>query len=104
MENAYDFYKPELQSEYPVIDGKLSVDCYLKALDRCYATFCSKAGKVNSGLSIQPLLFQVSLEFFVRTQLTLLSYFQFSRFTRFDFVRLHAVPLPLREAGSKIPG
>uniref|UniRef100_A0A2K5RR23 Hydroxymethylglutaryl-CoA synthase n=1 Tax=Cebus imitator TaxID=2715852 RepID=A0A2K5RR23_CEBIM len=42
MENAYDFYKPNLASEYPVLDGKLSILCYLRALDRCYAAYRQK--------------------------------------------------------------
>ena len=32
MEHVYDFYKPDLSSEYPVVDGHLSIRCYLKAL------------------------------------------------------------------------
>eukprot|EP00127_Corallochytrium_limacisporum_P005191 Clim_evm8s201 gene=Clim_evmTU8s201 len=36
MDHAYDFYKPDLHSEYPTVDGKLSVECYLRALDNCY--------------------------------------------------------------------
>ncbi|KAH1248949.1 Hydroxymethylglutaryl-CoA synthase [Glycine max] len=36
MAHAYDFYKPNLASEYPVVDGKLSQTCYLMALDSCY--------------------------------------------------------------------
>lgn len=43
MQHAYDFYKPDLTSEYPVVDGKLSIECYLSALDRCYAVYRSKA-------------------------------------------------------------
>ena len=43
MQHAYDFYKPNLMSEYPVVDGKLSVQCYLSALDECYKQFCQKA-------------------------------------------------------------
>uniref|UniRef100_A0A8C0WP41 Hydroxymethylglutaryl-CoA synthase n=1 Tax=Castor canadensis TaxID=51338 RepID=A0A8C0WP41_CASCN len=42
MENAYDFYKPNLNSEYPLVDGKLSIQCYLRALDRCYAAYRKK--------------------------------------------------------------
>lgn len=34
--NAWDFYKPSLSSEYPVVDGKLSQTCYLTAVDACY--------------------------------------------------------------------
>ena len=35
MEHAYDFYKPDLCSEYPVVHGKLSLQCYLSALGKC---------------------------------------------------------------------
>ena len=36
VEHAYDFYKPEHSKEYPTVDGKLSIQCYLKAVDHCY--------------------------------------------------------------------
>ena len=39
MEHVYDFYKPNLSSEYPVVDGKLSIQCYLNALDQCYKNY-----------------------------------------------------------------
>ncbi|XP_044295314.1 hydroxymethylglutaryl-CoA synthase, mitochondrial isoform X2 [Varanus komodoensis] len=42
MEHVYDFYKPDLASEYPVVDGQLSIQCYFRALDRCYATYRKK--------------------------------------------------------------
>uniref|UniRef100_A0A0C9RW16 Hydroxymethylglutaryl-CoA synthase n=1 Tax=Wollemia nobilis TaxID=56998 RepID=A0A0C9RW16_9CONI len=42
MVHAYDFYKPDLASEYPVVDGKLSQTCYLMALDSCYKRLCNK--------------------------------------------------------------
>ncbi|KAG8581318.1 hypothetical protein GDO81_007630 [Engystomops pustulosus] len=42
MQHAYDFYKPDMVSEYPVVDGKLSIQCYLSALDRCYSTYRKK--------------------------------------------------------------
>lgn len=45
MAHAYDFYKPDLASEYPVVDGKLSQTCYLMALDACYKGFCQKYEK-----------------------------------------------------------
>jgi hydroxymethylglutaryl-CoA synthase len=35
MEHCYDFYKPELASEYPRVDGPLSLECYLSSLERC---------------------------------------------------------------------
>lgn len=42
MEHAYDFYKPNMSSEYPVVDGKLSLRCYFHALDQCYACYIEK--------------------------------------------------------------
>lgn len=42
MQHAYDFYKPDMLSEYPVVDGKLSIQCYLSALDRCYSVYRKK--------------------------------------------------------------
>ncbi|XP_054715240.1 hydroxymethylglutaryl-CoA synthase 1-like [Uloborus diversus] len=49
MEHVYDFYKPNLMSEYPTVDGKLSVQSYAKALDKCYEGFCRKAEKLSKG-------------------------------------------------------
>ncbi|CAF3311443.1 unnamed protein product [Rotaria socialis] len=43
MTNVYDFYKPNLSSPYPVVDGHLSVQCYTSALDTCYTQYCTKA-------------------------------------------------------------
>jgi hydroxymethylglutaryl-CoA synthase len=42
MEHAYDFYKPNLSSEYPVVDGHLSITCYLRALDSCYGIYSKR--------------------------------------------------------------
>lgn len=42
MADAYDFYKPHLHSEYPVVFGHESNVCYLSALDSCYEKFCEK--------------------------------------------------------------
>ncbi|EOY23051.1 Hydroxymethylglutaryl-CoA synthase / HMG-CoA synthase / 3-hydroxy-3-methylglutaryl coenzyme A synthase isoform 3 [Theobroma cacao] len=47
MSHAYDFYKPNLASEYPVVDGKLSQTCYLMALDLCYKHFYEKFEKLQ---------------------------------------------------------
>ncbi|TVU48603.1 hypothetical protein EJB05_08244 [Eragrostis curvula] len=47
MAHVYDFYKPDLASEYPVVDGKLSQTCYLMALDSCYNVFCKKYEKLE---------------------------------------------------------
>lgn len=42
MAHVYDFYKPDLTSEYPIVDGKLSIQCYLSALDTCYKMYRDK--------------------------------------------------------------
>lgn len=84
MKHAYDFYKPDLSSEYPTVDGKLSIQCYLSALDHCYQLYCDKAKKLtnaNVNLSdfdavlfhspycklVQKSLGRLSLNDFVRT-------------------------------------
>ncbi|CAM6100750.1 unnamed protein product [Calypogeia fissa] len=45
MSHVYDFYKPDLPSEYPVVDGKLTQTCFLNALDMCYRRFAVKFEK-----------------------------------------------------------
>ncbi|KAJ3438005.1 3-hydroxy-3-methylglutaryl coenzyme a synthase [Anaeramoeba flamelloides] len=40
--NDWDFYKPKMSSSYPVVDGKLSIGCYLGAIDNCYDSFQQK--------------------------------------------------------------
>lgn len=53
MRHAYDFYKPDLTSEYPVVDGKLSIQCYLDALDKCYQSYCRNLKKqLNQTVSL----------------------------------------------------
>ena len=34
-----------MASEYPVVDGTLSIQCYLEALDACYLSLCKKLEK-----------------------------------------------------------
>jgi len=45
--HAFDFYKPDLTSEYPIVDGALSIKQYYEALDRCYQGWRSKAKNVH---------------------------------------------------------
>ncbi|KAF8632914.1 hypothetical protein AX15_001637 [Amanita polypyramis BW_CC] len=53
MANTYDFYKPNLSSEYPEVDGPVSVVTYIAALDAAYSRFrekvacASKKAQVN---------------------------------------------------------
>jgi hydroxymethylglutaryl-CoA synthase len=53
MENAYDFYKPSLSSEYPVVDGHLSNSCYLRALDKCFHRLADKNQRANGRFDVR---------------------------------------------------
>lgn len=45
VEDVYDFYKPDMSSEYPTVDGKLSVASYLKVSGRKKARDMPSRGK-----------------------------------------------------------
>lgn len=47
MANTYDFYKPNLSSEYPEVDGPVSVVTYVAALDAAYSVFKDKVAKAK---------------------------------------------------------
>lgn len=49
MDHVYDFYKPDLTSEYPVVDGHYSVTCYMKALDAAYRDYTRREAKILNG-------------------------------------------------------
>ncbi|KAL8768646.1 MAG: hypothetical protein Q9209_005205 [Squamulea sp. 1 TL-2023] len=42
MKHAYDFYKPDLTSEYPTVDGQFSIRCYTEAVDQCYKNYTER--------------------------------------------------------------
>lgn len=46
--HAYDFYKPDLTSEYPVVDGHFSLKCYTEAVDACYKAFNAREKTLNA--------------------------------------------------------
>ncbi|KAI9473269.1 3-hydroxy-3-methylglutaryl coenzyme A synthase [Coemansia sp. RSA 989] len=46
MEHIYDFYKPNMSSEFPTVDGPLSVTSYLRAVDHAYTAYLEKLEKV----------------------------------------------------------
>ena len=52
ISHAYDFYKPVMDSEYPLVDGKLSVVCYLNALDKCYQLYKKKFELLNEPVNL----------------------------------------------------
>ena len=41
---VYDFYKPSGATEYATVDGKLSQNAYLTAVDKCWALLKAKRG------------------------------------------------------------
>jgi len=47
VDNVYDFYKPNLESEYPTVDGHLSINCYYRALDSCYGIYRDQFKKTH---------------------------------------------------------
>ncbi|KAJ3016661.1 UNVERIFIED_CONTAM: hypothetical protein HDU68_012099 [Siphonaria sp. JEL0065] len=47
MDHAWDFYKPDLHSEYPEVDGPLSNMCYIKAIDKCYEGYLDRVNKAE---------------------------------------------------------
>jgi len=83
MEHVYDFYKPNLNSEYPVVDGQLSIQCYLKALDMCYDNFTKKfqekTGKAFSLKDAEYFLFHSPYNKLVRKAIGRLQFNEFLR-------------------------
>lgn len=47
MDHAYDFYKPDPRSEYPIVDGHHSIDVFLNALKSCLLTWKQKKNKAG---------------------------------------------------------
>lgn len=81
MRHAYDFYKPDLSSEFPYVDGKLSIQCYLSALDNCYQLFCKKMKRKDPEfkglLSLDGMLFHSPYFKLVQKSLARLSFNDF---------------------------
>lgn len=47
MDHSYDFYKPDPRSEYPTVDGKISIGCYINAIDKCYTLLREKQQRLG---------------------------------------------------------
>ncbi|KAI9832924.1 MAG: 3-hydroxy-3-methylglutaryl coenzyme A synthase [Sarea resinae] len=47
MQHAYDFYKPDLTSEYPLVDGHFSIRCYTEAVDACYKAYNAREASLQ---------------------------------------------------------
>lgn len=59
MANTYDFYKPDLSSEYPKVDGPVSVVTYIAALDAAYSTYKEKVANFNKKAQISAEPFSI---------------------------------------------
>jgi hydroxymethylglutaryl-CoA synthase len=49
--HAYDFYKPDLTSEYPYVDGQFSLRCYTEAVDACYKAYNAREKTLKAKLN-----------------------------------------------------
>lgn len=54
MAHTYDFYKPDLTSEYPYVDGHYSIKCYTEAVDNCYRNYLERVSKKESSATSTP--------------------------------------------------
>lgn len=54
MTHEFDFYKPKMDSEYPTVNGQISIKSYLACLVNCYKSLKAKTLKhFHSGLSLK---------------------------------------------------
>jgi hydroxymethylglutaryl-CoA synthase len=51
VKHAYDFYKADLTSEYPIVDGQYSLQCYTEAVDACYKAYNAREETLKSKLN-----------------------------------------------------
>ncbi|KAL9105828.1 MAG: hypothetical protein Q9187_008651, partial [Circinaria calcarea] len=51
MQHVYDFYKPDLTTEYPIVDGHFSVHCYMEAVDACYKGYHARKATLEKELT-----------------------------------------------------
>lgn len=51
VKHAYDFYKADLTSEYPIVDGHYSLQCYTEAVDACYKAYNAREETLKSKLN-----------------------------------------------------
>lgn len=85
MQHVYDFYKPDMASEYPTVDGKLSIQCYLHALDKCYERFTNKA--IGAGIRTGNSTLDVGDAFLFHSPYCKLVQKSFARILLNDFLR-----------------
>ncbi|KAI8803640.1 hydroxymethylglutaryl-coenzyme A synthase C terminal-domain-containing protein [Cladochytrium replicatum] len=61
IEHAYDFYKPDLHSEFPEVDGPATVECYLRGIDTCYSRYLDHFEKLTGETKVNALTFPYAL-------------------------------------------
>ena len=61
MSHDYDFFKPDLASEFAVVDGHLSNRCFLRALDACYLGYAAKFERLHG----RPWVLESDADYFV---------------------------------------
>lgn len=94
MNHAYDFYKPDLRSEYPFVDGELSIQCYLNALDNCYQKYCQKVDAKNPQQSFtltnfDAMLFHSPYCKLVQKSFARLAFIDFLRLSKEQITKIH---------------
>ena len=47
IKHKYDFYKPDLASEYPVVFGHYSMKCYIECVDNCYRSYNAREAQLT---------------------------------------------------------
>lgn len=50
MAHAYDFYKADFLSEYPLVDGQYSLRSYAEALDNCYKSYNKRQAMIQHAI------------------------------------------------------
>ena len=55
--DVYDFYKPDLDSEFPIVDGKLSTDVYLDSLSQCFEMLKRKYNESGREITLEDFNF-----------------------------------------------
>jgi hydroxymethylglutaryl-CoA synthase len=51
MQHAYDFYKSDMTSEYPLVDGHFSIKCYTETLDACYKAYNKREAALRKSMN-----------------------------------------------------
>lgn len=84
--HVWDFFKPNMNSEYPEVNGALSQTCYLKALDDCYTRFLAKQTKLDASADEKKYGLQAIDEFLFHSPYNKLVQKSFNRLVYLDMM------------------